>query len=317
MTTLVDVAKKANVSKMTVSRVINHPEKVTPELRALVENAMAEIGYEPNYVAKSLVNNRTRIIRYIVSEDVDSTESYFMNLLVGISKGLGKRHYSMQVVYDQNWDTGKVDGIIYTGLKNEELIKIGQLGIPCVVFGENDFDLDFVDVHNKESMAKITAYIIQKGIKKILYFGINRDERFARERAKGYSLEMDRNGLTPQMYNMENSSTSAAMKLKEVAEQLDEPTAIVCASDRIALGVVRMAKELEKNIGEDIFITGFDGVFLDQIASPRLTTMKQPFLEMGERLAELIIEKIEKQDDTPSEIKEYFEAKLIIRDSTK
>lgn len=317
MTTLVDVAKKANVSKMTVSRVINHPEKVTPELRTLVENAMAEIGYEPNYVAKSLVNNRTRIIRYIVSEDVDSTEPYFMNLLVGISKGLGKRHYSMQVVYDQNWDIGKVDGIIYTGLKNEELIKIGQMGIPCVVFGENDFDLDFVDVHNKESMEKITAYVIQKGIKNIFYFGINRDERFARERAKGYFLEMDRNGLMPQMYDIENSSTSAAMKLKEVAEQLKEPTAIVCASDRIALGVVRMAKELERKIGEDIFITGFDGVFLDQIASPRLTTMKQPFLEMGERLAEIIIEKVEKQDGNPNEIKEYFEAKLIIRDSTK
>ena len=86
MVTLLDVAKKANVSKMTVSRVINHPEQVTDELRKLVEQAMDELDYHPNYVAQALVNKRTNVIKFVTLEDVDTTEPYYMNLLFGIAR---------------------------------------------------------------------------------------------------------------------------------------------------------------------------------------------------------------------------------------
>ena len=87
MTTLSDVAKEANVSKMTVSRVINHPEQVTPELRAMVEKAMEKLNYHPNSIAQALVNNRSNVVKFVTLEDIDTTEPYYTNLLFGFARG--------------------------------------------------------------------------------------------------------------------------------------------------------------------------------------------------------------------------------------
>ena len=76
MATLSDVAKRANVSKMTVSRVINHPEQVTTELKKLVYQAMQELNYHPNIAAKALVTNRSQIIKLYILEELDTTEPY-------------------------------------------------------------------------------------------------------------------------------------------------------------------------------------------------------------------------------------------------
>ena len=92
MPTLNDVAKLANVSKMTVSRVINHPEQVTEELRDLVHRAMVELDYRPNKVAKALAQNRTLIVKVMILEEMDTTDPYFMNLLIGIASELDKNH---------------------------------------------------------------------------------------------------------------------------------------------------------------------------------------------------------------------------------
>ena len=78
MITLNDVAKKANVSKMTVSRVINHPDQVRPELRELILDVMAQLNYQPNAAARALVGRRTRVIKLTIFEDMDTTEPYYM-----------------------------------------------------------------------------------------------------------------------------------------------------------------------------------------------------------------------------------------------
>lgn len=96
--TLSDVAKKANVSKMTVSRVINHPEQVTAELRDMVEQAMTELNYHPNSAARALANNRTNVIKFVTLEDIDTTEPYYMNLLFGVAGGLNKQQYALSLV---------------------------------------------------------------------------------------------------------------------------------------------------------------------------------------------------------------------------
>ena len=98
MPTLSDVAKVANVSKMTVSRVINHPEQVTEELRELVYAAMTELDYRPNKVAKALAQNRTLVVKVMILEELDTTEPYYMNLLIGIANELNNNHYALQLV---------------------------------------------------------------------------------------------------------------------------------------------------------------------------------------------------------------------------
>ncbi|EGI5132096.1 LacI family DNA-binding transcriptional regulator, partial [Listeria monocytogenes] len=98
MATLADVAKRANVSKMTVSRVINHPDQVSDELKMLVYSAMEALEYVPNYAARALVQNRTQVIKFLILEEIDTVEPYYMNLLTGISRELDKYYYSLQLV---------------------------------------------------------------------------------------------------------------------------------------------------------------------------------------------------------------------------
>ncbi len=129
MVTLSDVAKQANVSKMTVSRVINHPEQVTAELRQLVEAAMATLDYRPNAAAKALANNRTNVIKLVILEDIDTTEPYYMSLLFGIAKGLDKCGYALQLVTERE-RLGKgnaADGFIVTGARAADLPLIDAL----------------------------------------------------------------------------------------------------------------------------------------------------------------------------------------------
>lgn len=319
MATITEVAKKANVSKMTVSRVINNPDKVSGELQELVKQAMKDVGYEPNYVARSLVQNKTRIVRFIVSEDVNTTEPYFMNLLAGVSKRLSQDYYSMQVIYDEKWDIGKVDGIIYTGNRTETLNRLKEEKLPVVVFGESDFDFDMVDINNEKGTSVATEFFYQQGLKNIVYLGINRKEAFALNRKKGYYNFMVEHGLSPLIYEVRNRSTSAKDTVAEILQERtdEEHIAFVCATDRIALGVLRAAREFDLHVPEDVSVIGFDGVFLDQVAYPKLTTIKQPLLEMGERLSEKIIAKIESGEENIENHIEYFEPILVVRDSTK
>lgn len=137
MTTLSDVAKEANVSKMTVSRVINHPEQVTPELRAMVEKAMEKLNYHPNSIAQALVNNRTNVVKFVTLEDIDTTEPYYMNLLFGFARGLNTKQYAMQLVTDPNQiEKEHADGYLITGARNKDYELFDKLDKPFVLFGE-------------------------------------------------------------------------------------------------------------------------------------------------------------------------------------
>lgn len=150
MVTLSDVAKQANVSKMTVSRVINHPEQVTEELRGLVEAAMVELDYHPNSVAQALVNNRTNVVKFVTLEDIDTTEPYYMNLLFGFARGLTKKQYAFQLVTDLNRiEEGRADGYLITGSRTHNYELFDKLKKPFVLFGENHRGYDFVDTDNQ------------------------------------------------------------------------------------------------------------------------------------------------------------------------
>lgn len=167
MATLNDVAKLANVSKMTVSRVINHPDKVTDDLKQLVYQAMREVDYHPNVAAKALVNNSTRIIKFCVLEDIDTTEPYYMNLMIGIARSLDEHQYSLQLVTRRNSEIGNCDGYIITGMRNTDFDWIGKLKKPNVIFGENRFGFDYVDIDNLAGTRKATNYAIEKNINKL------------------------------------------------------------------------------------------------------------------------------------------------------
>lgn len=313
MATINDVAKHAKVSKMTVSRVINHPEQVTEDLRERVHHSMKELNYRPNYAARAIASSKTGIIQFIVKEKIDTTDPYFIQLLAGISEGLSEKYYSLLMLTQDSNYRGRCDGIIYTGMTAEDLQQL-DLEIPSIIFGENQQGFDFVDVNNEAGTTLSTQYLIDQGYKNIAMLTMDWNVQFAKQRKHGYLQTMERNNLQAQVFDIDNDTEKAKLEAMDLFEQ-HQFEAIVCGSDAIAVGVTRAARKLGIKIPEQLAVIGFDGVFLDQIANPKITTIKQPIHEMGKTLATELIEKIEKKRTTT--LKRYFEPELIIRETTK
>ncbi|MGL4973598.1 MAG: LacI family DNA-binding transcriptional regulator [Culicoidibacterales bacterium] len=313
MITINDVAKHAKVSKMTVSRVINHPEQVTEDLRERVILAMDELNYRPNYAARAIASSKTGIIQFVVKEKIDTTDPYFIHLLAGISEGLSEKYYSLLMLTQDSSYRGRCDGVIYTGMNGEDLKNL-DLDIPCIIFGENQEGFDFIDVDNEAGTKLSTTHLLEQGYQNIAMFTMDWNLRFAQQRKSGYIKAMQANNLQPEIFAIHNDTEAAKEQALAVLKK-HKFEAIVCGSDAIAVGVTRAARKLGIKIPEELAIIGFDGVFLDQIANPKITTVKQPIHEMGRALASELIEKVESKRTTV--LQRYFEPQLIIRETTK
>lgn len=315
MTTLADVAKRANVSKMTVSRVLNHPEQVTEELKALVHQAMKELDYRPNVAAKALVSNRSQVIKVYILEEIDTTEPYFMYLLMGIAAAVGKTQYSLQLVTSELADQGNCDGYIITGFRRGDFEWIKALDKPVILFGENTAGFDFVDSDNRHGTRNATKYAHSRGYQRLIYIGIAVDEPFELSRESGYLEVMKDLGLAPEIHRFENRSTVTENFIAQHFSELGKDTCFICSSDRLALGVERGLLQQGGKVPEEFGIIGFDGVFLDQVSSPKLTTCKQAIVKMGETCGELLVKKIN-EEGAPQGIRRFLPV-LEIRESTR
>lgn len=307
MTTLVDVAKKANVSKMTVSRVINHPDKVTDELKQLVYQAMRELDYHPNMIAKALVDKNTRIIKLCILEDIDTTEPYYMNLMLGIAKTLDLHQYSLQLVTRKNFDIGNCDGYVITGMREQDVEWIKKLKKPVIIFGENRYGLDYVDTNNKAGTYLLAQLALKKGYERLIYVGIDSKESFEYSRESGYLQQVQEKRMVPELHRFENHSHLAEQFVYDNWNKITQNTAFICASDRLAIGVERGIVRRGGKIPEGFGVTGFDGVFLNQVASPKITTIKQSIIKMGSACGENLLDKIDSNQSRGSLI---FEPKI-------
>lgn len=315
MTTLSDVAKRANVSKMTVSRVINRPEQVTNELKDLVYQAMEDLNYKPNRLARALAEKRTQIIKLYILEEMENVEPYYMNLLTGIANELDKYSYALQLLTRESTHIGESDGYIICGMRESDYENIDQIKQPIVLFGENVHNYDFVDSDNTLSIEKAYEHGVATGYTSIVFIQLKVNEPFANSREKGYFNAANKHQLPTQVIRLRNSSKEASAFIKEHVKEHPANTLFICATDRLALGISRGVIELGEQVPDRYGVTGHDGVFLDQIASPRLTTLKQPNKEMGAACARMVIQKI--KDQGKRQGSQLYEAELIKGGTTR
>lgn len=316
MVTLSDVAKEANVSKMTVSRVINHPEQVTKELRSLVEKAMKTLHYSPNSAARALAKNRTNVVKFIILENIDTTEPYYMNLLFGITQGLNRHQYALQLLTSVDEITkGNADGYVITGARSSDSEWLDKLDKPFVLFGENRYGYDYVDTDNKVGEQIATQYALNKNYQSIIFIGINEKEAFEYSREAGYINTLQSHNKVPKIFRLPNHSHSAQHFIDEHWKEFAHNTCFICASDRLATGVVRAIIAKGGEIPKDFGVIGFDGIFLDQVSHPKLTTVKQPIIKLGELLSDMLLQKISQSGAQQGEL--LIEPTLIKRDTTR
>lgn len=318
MATIFDVAKASGVSAMTVSRVINAPDKVNKKTRDIVNAKIKELNYSPNVVAKSLVLKKTNIIYVYIPEDISATHPFFSQVVAGIGERLGEHDYSM-LIGRKEYTIQSCDGIIAMGLNKEQEKRIGTLfkNKPYVVFGSQPKINYCVDVDNYSGVKLVINYLNEKGYKKIAYIGINQNKTFTFDRYNGFIDGMKENGLTidesliTSVDNNEHFGYEACKSLLKTCV----PEVVVCASDLLAIGACRAIKEEGLSIPTDIAVTGFDGLGFETLSIPHLTTVTQPVYEVGIRLAEEMIGRIDKKAEKSFHIK--IMPKLVVHESTK
>lgn len=190
-----------------------------------------------------------------------------------------------------------------------------KLDKPFVLFGENRYGFDFVDTDNQAGVKAATEYALSRLYKHIIFVGIDVKEPFEYSREAGYINTLQKNRLIPKIYRVSNHSRDSQSLIEQHWPEFKKDTCFVCASDRIAVGIVRALSQKEARIPEDFGIIGYDGVFLDQVSNPKLTTVKQPIFKMGNILADMLLQKINQSGSPQGEV--LVASELIRRDTTR
>lgn len=331
--TIKDVAKKANVSISTVSRVLNNKTRVDIKTREKILRIIKEMNYEPNNIARSLSRKKTNTIGVIVEDIVNP---FFSEVAKGIEETLHKKGYTM-ILTNSNYNPDeeleltkmllryKVDGIIITPVdensKSIELLKARET--PFIVMNciskRNEFS--WISSDNLKGGYIATKYLLELGHKKIMHIkGINIQASF--ERYEGFKNAIREKGLklaNQIVIGPAKTHKDAHDEMKKFIEKNGLkffPTAIFAINDDVAIGALDILNEYGIKVPDDISIIGYDDIKIASYYPISLTTIKQPKYKMGEIAAKQLLIKIEKEE---IDIINHFltEPKLIIRNSCK
>ncbi|HBZ80884.1 MULTISPECIES: LacI family DNA-binding transcriptional regulator [Brevibacillus] len=328
--TIKDIAKRANVSTATVSRVINNKsEGISPQTREYIQSIIKELNYQPNALARGLITRKTSTIGLILP---DITNPFFPDLVRGIEDAANKAGYSVflgnsddnakkEKKYVQLMTEKKVDGIIFSSTAKyskdlyDELI---AADIPVVLIdrGESGDAYSGVYMKNEEGAYMATKHLLEQNHTRIGCISGPPSVQNSQDRVEGYKRALAEAGISVQ----ESWIVSGGYRIDggyEVAKKMladGEVTAIFACNDLMAIGVYEAAQELGKSIPRDVSVVGFDDIRLISTLMPKLTTIRQPAYQMGKEAAKILIQSIKKKGIKQKVV--YWEPELMIRQST-
>ncbi|WP_219834186.1 LacI family DNA-binding transcriptional regulator [Paenibacillus sp. R14(2021)] len=327
-----DVAKHAGVSVTTVSRVLNGEKYVKDDLKERVKRAIDELGYSPSHIARSLVLKKTNLIGVIVP---DITSSFYSTILSTIERTASRNDYNLMVCnileetdkelkYLQVFKQMRVDGIIIMHEKlNEEIRELIQsLDIPFLFSSVKPADQEFVSVIIDDYAASydVTRHLISLGHTRIGFIGGDmRDVTSGQNRYLGYRDALTDCGLaivSDYIRFGDYKTQSGHALMKEILANETPPTAVFAVSDDMAVGAMNCIHDHGLKVPDDVSIIGFDGSQLTEQVRPRLSSMEQPILEMGEVTVETLLAMI-KGDPNRTFTDVILQHNLVDRDSCK
>lgn len=323
MKTIADVAKMAGVAKSTVSRYLNGGP-VSEETKKKIEVIIEKTGYAPNAFAQSLKAKKTNIVGTIIPR----LDSYATSrTLMGIDERLRELNYHMLVSntgQDLNREIEniytlakqKVAGIILlaTQITEAHLKAFKEIQIPVLLVGQQHEDV-YSLVHDDETAGyAIGKYIVQRGHKKIAFLGVDEyDIAVGVKRKKGFEKAVQEHADDVEAHFFKTTfSMSDAVNSAKVLFDKFSPSAVVCATDNIAIGAVKAAYQKKLRVPEDVSITGFGGYEVTAMMHPSLTTVHIHFIEAGRTAANHIVQLVNGKS-IPQLTYSKFE--IILRDS--
>lgn len=329
MTTIRDVAKRANLSISTVSHVINNSRAVSDESRQKVEAAMAELGYKPNTLARNLRRQQTQSIGMLVP---DSSNPFFAEIARGIEDASFEQNHSVilcntegdlakQATYTNVLIQNQVAGIVFVaaGISTELVEDLQWRRVPLVVVDREvpDVAVSTVLTNHYQGGRLATQHLIDLGHRRIACISAGSELAPSSDRVTGYQDVLRENGLAVDEnlivwgdFQYE-SGYRAANELLDLAEP---PTAVFACNDLMAVGCISAATARGRRIPEDLSVVGFDDVQLASFTNPPLTTVAQPKREIGALAVAILMARMQDLDAPPT--LERLDTHLVIRNST-
>ncbi len=330
--TIADIAQKAQVSAMTVSRVLSGKGVVAKATDVRVRRVIKELGYYPNLLARSLSTNRSMHIGVTIPimEQV-LMDNYITQVLSGITDVAQQANYRITLIpfdpYEKNtdefvrWAHSKIlDGLILikTIMDDPRIDALADSGFPFILLNHKlrKKSVNFIDSRNVTGVRMAVNCLYEKGHRQIAFVSGNLEESNARDRLRGFKEAMKSNGLElrpewiiPGWFDQQ----AAYIESQQLFETDHYPSAVFCADDYMAIGLMQRVKEMGLQIPQDVAIIGFDDIELASYLNPPLTTIRQPLLQMGKEAAEILLDLIEGKKKAP--VHKFMEVELIERET--
>ena len=332
--TLKHIARELDVSISTVSKALKNSEEISRDTKEKIQAFAKLYNYKPNNIAISLKNKRTKNIGVIIP---DIVHHFFTTVFRGIENYANAKGYNVIVcVSDESFDkevinmemlaNGSIDGFIMalsaeTQLKNDfnHLKEVTEQGIPLVLFDRvtDEVICDKVIINDQEAAYKAVDKLIRSGRKRVALITTESYLNVSKKRADGYyqalkdhNIKVNKNLVLHLPYQFEDEEKS-----KEFFKNQDFD-AVLCVNEIFAVRAIRHAQNKGLRVPEDVSIIGFTDGILSRLSSPSLTSVAQHGIRMGEIAAQMLIEKVENDQEQETYRTEILEATIIEREST-
>ena len=339
---LEDIAKKAGVSKMSVSLALRNDPSISKETIKSIKKIADSMGYVPNKIAQSLVSGKSNTLAAIVGGNLH--DDYHNQFLRGAIDYAISRGYTLTVGLTENdkkleadiiekFRQMMIDGyLIFHSGDSSNYKQLVEEQIPFVMYTKyfESLDCDYVICDDVRGGYLMTKHFIELGHKNIAFVYDIELEKSSEvvNRKKGYLKALEEHGMEyinemiiPYHYNhysFDNSNPEETnSELVECLKSGKAPTAIFVCNDVVTSAFYITMKSMGYKIPEDISIGGYEGIYLGTILDPPLTTISTPIREMGTRACERLIDKIEGKMQMNDISKVLLEPKLTIRNSTR
>lgn len=325
--TIRDVARHAGVSHQTVSRVINGSEDVLPETRALVEAAIEEMGYRPSAIARSMARGSTHTLAIISPNLTDYT---FASVIEGAEVEARQHGYfvmsasasdpkSFRELVDELVGHGRVDGLIVINPYADDRFKLMPRDFPLVFVGARSHDENIcsISLDDERVAYEATRHLLSLGHTQIALVTGPMTEDCSQDRTEGYRRALSEAGIPFNksiVFEGDWSASSGQAALVALLEQGTTPTAVFAQNDRMAMGVLRAARDANLQVPQQLSVIGVDDMPLSSYFDPPLTTMQQDMPQIGQEAIRMLMSIIQKKNVDLQGIK--FPAQLVIRQST-
>ncbi|WP_430868642.1 LacI family DNA-binding transcriptional regulator [Demequina aurantiaca] len=323
------MAERAGVSRATVSRVVNGSPKVHPSSAAAVRAAIADLGYVPNRAARSLASQQSLAIALVAPEDVTRFfgDVYFASIVAGIHSRLDQSDYVLNLMVASPDPSAKmmrylaggaVDGVAVVShhASDRSLERIS--GILPIVFGGRPsvegLDAYVVDVDNVEGGATATRRLVERGCQRIATVSGPRSMQSALDRISGWRQVLAANGLEPgPCVDGDYTVLGGQRAMREILDSDPSIDGVFVASDLMASGAMPVLFERGYAVPNDIALVGYDDSAAAQACSVPLTTVRQPSMEMGREMANILIDVLAGNVDKPRTT--ILPTELVLRES--